>query len=259
MKLEQLAAQLFTVRHHIKEPESIASSMKKISKIGYKSVQVSGMGPIAETELMSILDGEGLSCIATHEPPNEILSAPDKIVERLEKLNCKYTAYPFPNGVDLKDPKAVKNMILGLDLAGEVLRESGKILTYHNHGLEMAKLDGKVILDMVYEGTDPKNLQAEIDTCWVVAGGGDLLSWCQKLTNRLPLIHLKDYGGKAEGGRPIFEEIGQGQIQWAPVIEAAEKNGCEWFIVEQDGDWENNDPFESLKISFDYLRDNLCS
>ena len=57
MKLEQLAAQLFTVRHHIKEPGSIASSMKKISKMGYKTVQVSGMGPIPETELMSILDG----------------------------------------------------------------------------------------------------------------------------------------------------------------------------------------------------------
>ena len=37
------------------------------------AVQVSGMEPVAEEELMKILDGEGLICCATHEPGKKIV------------------------------------------------------------------------------------------------------------------------------------------------------------------------------------------
>ena len=46
MKIQQVAAQLFTVRDYIKTPADVAVSMKKIRQIGYQAVQVSGMGPI---------------------------------------------------------------------------------------------------------------------------------------------------------------------------------------------------------------------
>ncbi|RKX34780.1 MAG: sugar phosphate isomerase/epimerase, partial [Verrucomicrobia bacterium] len=44
MKINQVAAQLYTLRDHIKTPADIAASMKKVREIGYTAVQVSGMG-----------------------------------------------------------------------------------------------------------------------------------------------------------------------------------------------------------------------
>jgi sugar phosphate isomerase/epimerase len=50
-------------------------------------------------------------------------------------------------------------------------------------------------------------------------------------------------------------EIGNGNLNWPAIIQAAEKSGCEWFIVEQDIC--PGDPFESIKISYDYIKANL--
>src|ERR1035437_7670161 len=99
MNISQVAAQLFTLRDFLKTEADIASTLKKVREIGYTAVQVSGMGPIAEHDLVKILDGEGLVCCATHEDSARLLSEPQRAVERLNKLGCKFTAYPYPSGI----------------------------------------------------------------------------------------------------------------------------------------------------------------
>src|SRR5438067_1830798 len=136
MKLNQAAAQLYTLRDFLKTPADIATSLRKVRAMGFEAVQVSGMGPIAEEELMRILDGEGLVLCATHEPAKKILEEPAAVVERLQKLRCKYTAYPFPAGVDFTNPGHLRDLIAGLNRAGQMLRDAGQVLTYHNHAHE---------------------------------------------------------------------------------------------------------------------------
>ena len=63
MKIEQVALQLYTLREHLGTPDEIAASLKKVAAIGYNAVQASGMGPIKESELKAILDGEGLTTL----------------------------------------------------------------------------------------------------------------------------------------------------------------------------------------------------
>jgi sugar phosphate isomerase/epimerase len=87
-------------------------------------------------------------------------------------------------------------------------------------------------------------------------GGGDPVAWCKKLKGRLPLLHMKDYTVNA-ANQVTFAEIGHGNLNWKKIVAAAEKSGCQWFIVEQDTC--PGDPFESLRQSFDYIRDKLCS
>jgi sugar phosphate isomerase/epimerase len=256
MKLKQVAAQLYTLREHLKTPKDIAASLKKVKQIGYPAVQVSGMGPIPEEELNKILDGEGLTCCATHEGGNVILGEPMKVVERLKKLRCKHTAYPYPGGVDFASEASVMQMIQGLDRAGKVLAENGLVLSYHNHNHEFRRLGGKTILDLVYEKTNPRHVQGEIDTYWVQCGGGDPVEWCRKLKGRLPCLHMKDFATSHEN-KPVFAEIGNGNLRWKEIVAAAEASGCEWFIVEQDVC--PGDPFDSLRQSFDFIKAKLVS
>lgn len=258
MKLKQVAAQSYTIRDYTKTAAEVASSMKKIREIGYKAVQISGMGPIDENELHSILDGEGLTCCATHENGQTILDHPEAVVQRLKKLHCKYTAYPYPAGITFDSLETVKAFAKKLEHAGEVMAKAGITLTYHNHHMEFQKIHHKTILETIYKETNPAFLQGEPDTYWIQAGGGNPLSWCQKLKGRLPLLHMKDFG-LDPSNRPIYEEIGYGNLEWKKIIPAAEKSGCVWFIVEQDANWENNDPFLSLKMSFDYIQEHLVS
>ncbi|MDZ4788201.1 MAG: sugar phosphate isomerase/epimerase [Blastochloris sp.] len=256
MKINQIAAQLYTCRDLLKTPTEIAQTLKRLRKIGYTAVQVSGMGPIPENELNIILNAEGLTCCATHEPSDLIRQNPQAVVDRLKLLNCKLTAYPFPSNVDMSNRASLDSLCFDLNQAGKLLAESGQILTYHNHGNEFIKTDGVTALDYIYQNTDPNYLQAEPDTYWIQYGGGNNIEWCEKLKNRLPMIHLKDYSFTA-ANTPIYCEIGQGTLNFKAIISAAEKSGCQWFIVEQDTC--PQDPVESLQISFEYIQEHLVS
>lgn len=256
MKISQVAAQLFTCRSLLKTPCDIASTLRRVRAVGYTAVQVSGMGPIAEEELVSILDGEGLVCCATHEPSSTILDEPQKVIERINKLRCSYTAYPSASAVNMSSRESVDTLIRKLDISGKLLAEAGITLCYHNHNPEFRKLDGKTVLDRIYDGTNPRHLQGELDTFWVHYGGGENVEWCEKLGGRLPLIHLKDYKTNDEN-KQAYCEIGDGNLNFKKIIPAAEKSGCQWFIVEQDIC--PGDPVDSLARSFAYIKTHLVN
>lgn len=254
MKIEQVAVQLFTLRDHLKTAEDYQESLQKVADIGYRSVQVSGPRPISESEIASLCAEKGLVINSSHEDSNLILNDPHKVVENLEAFGCRYTAYPYPRDIDFKSEESVMGLIRGLDAAGKVLREAGKVLTYHNHAVELETLNGVPILELIYGESSAEYLQGEIDTYWIHAGGSSPEAWCARLRDRLPLLHIKDYATNEDGpGR--FAEIGHGILDFKTIIATAEASGCEWFIVEQDQC--PGDPFDSLEMSFRYIRDNL--
>lgn len=255
MKLSQVAAQLYTCRDLLQTPPDIIRTLRRVREAGYRSVQVSGMGPIAEEELMKILDGEGLTCCATHEGGEEILNEPARVIERLAKLRCHHTAYAWPAGVDFSCPASVDALIAGLDRSGALLAAAGMTLCYHNHQIEFRKLEGRTVWSRIFSGTNPAHLQAELDTYWVQFGGADPVALCEQLASRLPLLHLKDYAVNAEN-QPFFCEVGSGNLDFARIVAAAEKSGCQWFIVEQDTC--PGDPVDSLAQSFRYLAEHIC-
>jgi sugar phosphate isomerase/epimerase len=255
MKIDQVALQTYTIRDALKTPADIAASLKKTREIGYRAIQVSGMGPIDEKELVVIAEGEGLTICATHEPAETILDEPERVVERLGKLNCTITAYPFPKGVDFGSAEAVDSLIEKLNRAGKVLHEAGLILAYHNHNHEFRKIEGRTVFERIFEKTDPRYLQGEVDTYWVQYGGASPLDWCRKLAGRLPILHLKDYRVN-DDLKPEFAEIGHGNIDFKPIVAACDEGGCQWYAVEQDTC--PGDPFDSARRSFEFIREHLC-
>jgi sugar phosphate isomerase/epimerase len=254
MKIDQVAVQLYTLRDKLTSAEAYADALDKVRQIGFRSVQVSGPRPIEPQEIAALCADKGLVINSTHENSNLILDDPHQVVLNLEAFGCKYTAYPFPSGVDFTDASSVDSMITRLDAAGSVLAAAGKVLTYHNHNHEFRKLGEQVILERIFANTDPKRVQAEIDTYWVQMGGANPVDWCARLCGRLPLLHLKDFK-VSDTNQPVFAEIGAGNLDFKAIIAAAETAGCRWFIVEQDVC--PGDPFASLEQSFRYIHDHL--
>jgi sugar phosphate isomerase/epimerase len=255
MKLSQVAAQLYTTRDLCQTAQGLAETVRRLRRIGYTAVQLSGIGPIKDAEVVEIMRGEGLSICATHEPAQQILDEPGKAVAHLQALGCKLTAYPYPSGIDFTNAEHVRTLVRKLDAAGAVFRAAGLQLGYHNHAVEFVKHEGAPVLEYIYANTAPENLVAEIDTFWIHYGGGDVVEWVRKLAGRQPFIHLKDYGFTKEN-KHTWCEIGAGTLPFKRIIAEAEKGGCEWFIVEQDTC--PGDPVESLRQSYDYIKANLA-
>ncbi len=251
MKHSQLAAQLYTVRDFAKTPADIAGTLAKVKKIGYEAVQISGIGAIAEEELVKICKNEGLTICASHDSGQQIIENPDAVIEHLKKMNCPYTCYPWPHIVPATMHGAI-DMAQKLNASAERMAQAGIGLCYHNHAIEFQKIDGKLLLDIYYENAPA--LMAEIDTFWVQTGGSDPTDWIQKLSGRLPLLHLKEYA--VCGNERIMSYIGGGNLKWNEIIPAGEAAGVKYFIVEQDN-CNGMCPFEALQRSYDYITENF--
>ncbi|OGV48448.1 MAG: hypothetical protein A2X49_15885 [Lentisphaerae bacterium GWF2_52_8] len=253
MKKDKLAVQLYTVRDFLKTREDVVASLKKIKEIGFDAVQMTTcMVSMPEAELASMLSDAGLLCCATQEPGKMIVEEPGKVAARLLALGCKHTAYPYPH-CPLESESDYVELAKNLNSAGRVLAEAGLLLSYHNHALEFERFGKRSGLEIIYDETDPACVQGEIDTYWVQHGGCDPVAWCKKLSGRLPLIHLKEFG--ILNGQISILEIGSGNLDWRKIISAASEAGTEWFIIEQDIC--RIDPFESLRMSFEYLLNEL--
>ncbi len=255
MKLEQVACQLYTVREHLRKPRDIAASLAKVRAIGYGAVQLSGLGEIKAPELARMLKDEGLVCAATHEPGDEILDRPQAVAERLRLLNCRVVAYPWPGGVSFDTLPQVRAFAARLDAAGAILREAGIALCYHNHHLEFRRIGGGPVLEILFAETNPLHVAAELDTYWVQFGGGDPVDWCRRMKGRLVNLHMKDYAISAKN-EVVFAEVGSGNLNWPAIVRAADESGCRWFSVEQDTC--PGDPFESLRKSYEFVKQYLC-
>jgi len=250
MRPEQIALTLYTLRDHCQDVTSLRTTLKKVKEIGYPAIQISGVGVQDPQVIRELADEVGLIICATHEPSHKILEAPAEVVERLNILGCKHTAFPHPGSYAIDSREACLVLANKLESAGKILCAGGKQLSYHNHELEFVRYADQSILELILTNTDSKFLQAELDTFWVQKGGEDPVEWCRKMKDRLPLLHLKDYVVTLER-EILFGEVGRGSLNWDAIIREADEAGCEWFIVEQDTS--TRDSFESIKMSFDFL------
>jgi sugar phosphate isomerase/epimerase len=253
MKKEKIAVQMYSVRDYCNDSHEIVETLKKVRSIGFLAVEMSSVGPLPPHELAKVLDAEGLTCCATHEDVEELLTDPESVIERLNVLGCTTTVYPYPRGQDFTSADGVKRLGKALNRSGKLFAKAGITLAYHNHNLEFHRLNGKTVFEWLMAETDPKAVASELDTYWVQAGGMDPADLLARMKSRVPVLHLKDYGVDARG-KATFEEIGYGNLDWERILPAAKRAGCRWYVVEQDSDWENGDPFQSLKMSLSYLK-----
>ncbi len=255
MKIEQVGAQLYTLREHMESSEGFQETLQKVAEIGFKSVELAGPAPFEPSEISTLCEEKGLVINATHQPARLILDDPAKVIENLDELGCRYAVYPWPGDLDFNSEEALFGLINGLRRSGRILTDAGKVLAYHNHDIELKHFLGRdPVLEVIYRETEANELQAEIDTYWVHASDASPEAWCARLRDRLPLLHLKDFA-LGEDGEPYFAEVGSGVLDFKSIIAVAEASGCQWFNVEQDVC--PGDPFESLEKSFRYIHDNL--
>jgi len=249
-----LAAQLYTVRDFTKTEKDLTSAAEKIRKIGYRAVQVSGIGPIDHNTVKKIMDDHGLEICITHIGYDDLWNRTQVVIEQHQLWNCRHVAIgslpmEYRTGED-----GFRRFAIEASQVGKKLSEAGLTFSYHNHSFEFVRFGKRTGLDVIYEESDPRYLLAELDTYWVQHGGGDPAGWVRKLKNRMPVIHLKDMVVTADGWdvQQMMAEIGQGNLNWGEILQACKECGVQWYAVEQDVC--QHDPFESLKISYEYLK-----
>jgi sugar phosphate isomerase/epimerase len=247
-----VAAQLYTVRQYAQTAGDLAASLKKIRAIGYQAVQVSGIGLIDDVEVKAMVDDLGLTICNTHVRPSEALwNNIDAVIAQHKLWNCRHVAIgSMPQSFRGEGEAGFVRFARESSQIGEKLAAAGLTFSYHNHSFEFVRFGSRTGLDIIYAESDPRYLQAEIDTYWIQHGGSDPAAWIKKVSGRMPVVHLKDM--VILNDQQTMAEIGQGNLNWPVILQACREAGVQWYAVEQDVC--QRDPFESLKISYEYLK-----
>lgn len=245
-----LGAQLYTIRQFTQSELDFARSMKRLADIGYTTVQISCIGAgISPKTVRKICDDNGLKVVLTHTNQDRIINETDAVIEEHEIMGCDHIGigqmqerYRFDTWFDyfMEDYKP----------AAEKIKAAGKLLMYHNHEFEFAKINGKRIMDQLAENFAADELGFILDTFWVQRSGGDVLSWIEKLSGRLPCIHLKDMDVITANGECeiVMAPVMEGNMNFPAFLKAFEKAGTKYILVEQDVCRES--PFLCLEKSY---------
>ncbi len=246
-----LGAQLYTIRDFTQSYDSLATSLEKIAKIGYPSVQISAIGAVEPLDVLRLCQSNGLAIASSHMGWDRFLSHLDELIDIHRLWNCHH---PAIGGLpaDYFSLEGLQRFLGELEPIAQRLAQAGMDFSYHNHNHELALYSGKTWLAHLYDTASPEILKAEIDTYWIQAGGGDPAAWVQRCAGRQPLLHLKDMIVTPEREQRMAE-IGEGNLNWPAILQAASAAGVEWYLVEQDTCY-GRDPFDSLAISYQNLK-----
>ena len=246
-----LGAQLYTCREFTKTIPGVEQTLGKVRDIGYTAVQISGFGPVEAKEVAKVVADSGLSVAATHMGWDSFLEDLDTVIETHKLWGCTHAAVGGLPG-EYHSAEGIKRFLLELGPVAEKLAAEGLDFSYHNHNHELARIGRKTWLDTLYEQASPDRLKAEIDTYWITAGGGDPAAWIRKCAGREPLLHLKDMAVTSDREQR-FAPIGEGNLNWPAILEAAAAGGVQWYLVEQDRCYDQ-DCFEALAVSYRNLK-----
>lgn len=248
----KIGAQLFTLRNSCKTLDDLSLSLRKVADMGYSTVQLSGTCPFDAQWMKDQLSANGLQCVVTHTPKDELTQNIQKVCADHKVFGCGYVGlgmFSFKN-----DPleEQYKEFCDTYRSVAKAIKEQGLLFMYHNHNSEFRKLGGKTILRKMAEDFAPDEMGFILDTFWIQAGGANPVEYIREFAGRIPCIHLKDFRYDPEIKNCICA-IGDGNINFEAVAAAAADSGVEYMLVEQDNCY-GEDPFEAMRRSYEYLK-----
>jgi sugar phosphate isomerase/epimerase len=255
-QLQAIGAQLYTVRSVL--PQRPAETLHAIEAIGYREIEATYGGL---DQLRPAIQATHLKPVSVHLD-NALMNAgnEDELARAIHQVNewgFTYAVFPYLPPDERGGLDKIRALTDKLNRVGEKCRAVGLGFCYHNHAFEFEPMEGTTGFQVMMDRLDKNLCGFELDCFWLSVAGHNPAELLQKLSGRVPLLHMKD---KATGtpvmfkesvDRSAFKEVGNGVIDWPAILRAAASAGVEHYFVEQDET--PGDPVESLRQSFGYL------
>jgi len=250
--IEKLGLQLYTIRDFMTTEDGIKRSFEKIKKLGYDLAQTAGICQVTSYENFGkFAKDAGIEIVGTHENLQYNMEDIDRMVAHHKALGTDTCGV---GGCWPGEGKTWYDCIEEVKKFCGMLKERNMKFTYHNHSHEFMKLDGKFVMQhLIDEFKNIDNMTFCLDTYWLQHGGVAILEWMDKVAGKVDILHLKEMERTIDG--PKISEVGNGSINWEAVIKKGNEIGVKHYVVEQDVC--PGDPFESIKMSSDYIHANF--
>lgn len=265
-----------------------AGSIKLLSEIGYKEIELFGPYPFSTAkdqaswnaitsmigfsqsgyfgrtaqEFKQVLADHGLRTPAMHVGLDTLRNKMGETAAAARVLGQQYAGIAAIPEEERRTLDDYRRMADDFNKIGESAKANGIRFYYHNHGYGLTPVEGVVPFDLILERTDPALVFFEMDLFWTTAGGADPVKYLDAHPGRFKLMHVKDMKQKVrfsgDGGNagqwielfPHITDAGSGVLDLKTILAHAKKSGVEHFVVENDV---ITNPRESLEKAHRYL------
>ena len=241
--MKPISVQLYSLR---KESEQdFDAVLERLAAIGYKGVEPFNLFGKTPQAFRAQVEALGMTVSSSHHPWANRASV-NEVVDTLGALGLNRAAGGFGPD-DFADLDAVKRTAETVNNLIDALAPHGIGLFLHNHWWEFEDIEGQLgyrhIADLC------PNAQFEVDTYWAANFGAvDAAAEVARVKDRAPLLHIKD--GPLEKDR-AHVAVGDGKMDIAGMIAAADPNVLEWVVVELDAC--DTDMMTAVAKSYDFL------
>jgi len=259
-----IGVQLYTV--HKEVTDDLPGTLAAIRKIGYTMVEsFAPMHTRPAKELRKMVEDAGLTIPSGHFSYDGL----EAQIDYAHELGVSYMVCSMlPRTMWTHD--GFVQAAAEFNKVGALANQAKMRLCFHNHSYEFMPLPAAVGgtpdpndcgVKILLGQTDTAMLGWEEDCYWVAQGGQDPLAFLQKNSARINLLHLKDRKAGATPttsiqmkGQQFFTEIGNGTIDWAPILKIARSTGKLMFVEQ---DTTEGPALDSLAVSYKNLQKYL--
>ena len=250
-----MGVQLWSFREQA-ETDPIAM-LDMVHDMGFTHVETAGLYDLPADSFVLAAHNAGLDVTSMHVSYDAMKNDVETVIADARAIGVEYVGiawYPHEGGFS---ESTARQAIADFNAFGKTLKDAGLKFFYHNHGYEPVPYGEGTLLDLIIDETDPELVVFEMDVLWTWLPDVDPVALIERHPDRFKLMHIKDMKpglarGSLSGGLPADQKavIGQGQVDWPALLEAAEKDGFEHYYLEE----ESTDPVGNAPKSVAYLK-----
>lgn len=262
-KQKTVGIQLYTLRELVaKDPRAV---IKNIGAAGYKEVEMFGLGAdnkffgLTVSEFSRLLKDNGLKSPSGHYAPEKFLfengNGDDvkNFCDAGNTLGNTHIIIPWLAEERRKTIDQYKILAERINKAGEICKQNGLQLAYHNHDFEFKDIDGQHGYDILLNNTDKDLVKFEMDIYWVIRAGYNPVDLFKKQPGRFHFWHVKDM---YKEDKTLNTEVGKGSVNFKTIFASAKLSGVKHYIMEQENNYKP-DFYGSIKTSCSFIKNNL--
>jgi sugar phosphate isomerase/epimerase len=216
-------------------------SIELCSPVGYADSGFGGLRKFKGSELRSILQQEGLTCVSSHFSMDELRKNQDERISWAKDVGLTQMLVASLDGPKNPTLEDVKRAAEEYNRIGERAASAGIVQGLHNEDFELSKVDGQRTYDLLFQLLDPKfvKFQFQVST---ISDGYDAAEYFTKYPGRFVSMHVQGWSASSRKIVPV----GQGTLDWKKIFGAAKTGGIKNYFVEMD--------LPLMKASVPYLR-----
>jgi sugar phosphate isomerase/epimerase len=200
--------------------KDVPGTLKHLKAIGYDVVETAGLAGLSAPSFRKLLDDNGLVCPSAHVAMGDLVTKLDEKIEEAQALGCHWLVCASPRP------------LTPIALTGDWVTAMKKAMTmdaWKANAEDLARIAPRV------------------------AKSGLKFAYHNHFMDRVDMLHVKDFvhdPSQTLGFRSV--DVGQGLIDWRPVLTAARKQGVKYLYVEQEAPYVRP-VFESLATARNFL------